>query len=100
MLDEAFSALANPTRRAIIERLAQGDATVNELAKPFDISLPAISKHIKVLEKASLIKQVKSAQYRPCTLNSETLGALSSWTDHYRHIWAARFDSMDQILDT
>jgi DNA-binding transcriptional ArsR family regulator len=97
-LDETFAALSNPTRRAIIARLANGQATVNELAEPFDMSLPAISKHIKVLEKAGLLTRSQNAQFRPCTLNTEPLKALASWAAQYRPIWEARFDHMDDIL--
>lgn len=97
-LDAAFSALANPTRRAILARLASGEATVNALAEPFDMSLPAVSKHIRVLEGAGLITRGKNAQYRPCTLNAQPLEALASWTDQYRHIWEARFDLMSEVL--
>ncbi|MGB1253718.1 MAG: ArsR/SmtB family transcription factor [Candidatus Promineifilaceae bacterium] len=98
-LSETFSALANPTRRAILARLAQGEATVNELAEPFDMSLPAISKHIKVLERAGLITQGQKAQYRPCTLNAAPLQKVSSWTEQYRHIWDTSFDRMDTYLN-
>ncbi len=97
-LDAAFAALANPTRRAILARLAEGQATVNTLAEPFDMSLPAISKHIRVLEDAGLITRGRDAQFRPCTLNAEPLRAVAHWTDQYRHIWDARFDVMDTII--
>ena len=97
-LDAAFAALANPTRRAILAQLAQGEATVNALAEPFDMSLPAVSKHIRVLENAGLITRGKDAQFRPCTLNAQPLEAVSNWTDQYRHIWDVRFDLMDSIL--
>jgi DNA-binding transcriptional ArsR family regulator len=97
-LNDTFAALANPTRRAILARLASGNATVNELAAPFDMSLPAISKHIKVLERAGLITQSQRAQYRPCTLNPVPLEALASWTEQYRHMWEASFDRMDDYL--
>ena len=97
-LDATFSALAHPTRRAILARLAEGQATVNQLAEPFDMSLPAISKHIKVLEEAGLITRGRSAQFRPCSLNPEALQAVSDWTEQYRHIWSARFDAMDNAL--
>jgi len=97
-LNNTFAALANSTRRAILARLANGDATVNELAEPFDMSLPAVSKHIKILERAGLITQGQEAQYRPCTLNAMPLEALASWTEQYRHIWEARFDRMDDCL--
>ncbi len=98
-LDAVFSALANPTRRAILACLAQGEATVNVLAEPFDMSLPAVSKHIRVLENAGLITRGRNAQYRPCTLNAQPLEALADWTDQYRHIWDARFDLMSGILN-
>lgn len=98
LLDDTFAALANPTRRAILARLASGAATVNELAEPFEMSLPAISKHIKVLQNAGLIMRGQTAQFRPCTLNAEPLEALASWTEQYRHIWEARFDKMDDVL--
>jgi DNA-binding transcriptional ArsR family regulator len=98
-LDATFSALAHPTRRAILARLAQGEATVNTLAAPFDMSLPAISKHIRVLEKAGLIKRGRDAQFRPCTLETGPLQDIAHWTDQYRPIWDARFDAMDNILN-
>ena len=98
LLNETFAALANPTRRAILARLSESQATVNELAAPFDMSLPAISKHIKVLEQAGLITRGQKAQFRPCTLNTAPLQALASWTEQYRHIWEARFDKMDAVL--
>ncbi|MBL4870657.1 MAG: winged helix-turn-helix transcriptional regulator [Robiginitomaculum sp.] len=97
-LNNTFAALSNPTRRAILAHLANGDATVNELAAPFNMSLPAVSKHIKVLERAGLINQGQEAQYRPCTLNTMPLEALASWTEQYRHIWEARFDRLDTCL--
>ena len=97
-LSGIFAALANATRRAILARLAQGEATVNELAQPFDISLPAISKHIKVLEEVGLIVQSRKAQYRPCTIAPGPLQAVASWTDQYRHIWETSFDRMDAYL--
>lgn len=99
-LDAAFSALANPTRRAILARLAQGEATVNVLAEPFDMSLPAISKHIRVLENAGLVTRGRDAQFRPCTLDARPLEAVANWTDQYRQIWDARFDLMGDILQT
>ena len=99
-LNETFSALAHPARRAMLARLAEGEATVNELAQPFDMSLPAISKHIKVLERAGLISQGQNAQYRPCTLNPEPLRQVASWAEQYRPIWEARFDRMDAYLKT
>lgn len=99
-LDAAFAALANPTRRAILAQLANGSATVNELAEPFDMSLPAVSKHIRVLEQAGLITRGKRAQYRPCTLDTTALQAITDWTDQYRFIWESRFDALDQALKT
>ena len=97
-LSQTFAALANSTRRAILARLAQGEATVNELAEPFDMSLPAISKHIKVLERAGLIIQGQKAQYRPCSIDATPLKDVSNWTEQYRHIWEARFDQMDDYI--
>ncbi len=97
-LDAAFAALANPTRRAILARLATGQATVNEIAEPFDMTLPAVSKHIRVLEDAGLIERGRKAQYRPCTLRIEPLENIAHWTDQYRHIWERRFDAMGQLL--
>ena len=98
-LTETFAALANTTRRAILARLAEGDATVNELAEPFDMSLPAISKHIKVLERAGLIIQGQQAQYRPCTIDVTPLQEISQWTEQYRHIWESRFDQLDDYIN-
>jgi len=85
-LSQTFAALANSTRRAILARLAEGEATVNELAEPFDMSLPAISKHIKVLERAGLIIRGRNAQYRPCTIDTTPLQEISTWTEQYRPI--------------
>ena len=98
-LSQIFAALANSTRRAILARLAEGEATVNELAEPFDMSLPAISKHIRVLERAGLITQGQKAQYRPCTIDVTPLKEISNWTEQYRHIWEARFDRMDDYIN-
>ncbi len=98
-LSDIFAALANSTRRAILARLAGGEATVNELAEPFDVSLPAISKHIKVLEEVGLISQTRKAQYRPCRLDPAPLQAVAGWTEQYRHIWETSFDRMDAYLD-
>jgi len=98
-LDKTFAALASSTRRAILARLAEGEATVNELAEPFDMSLPAISKHIKVLERAGLIIQGQKAQYRPCTIDVTPLQEISKWTEQYRHIWEERFDQMDDYIN-
>lgn len=98
-LDQIFAALANSTRRAILARLAEGEATVNELAEPFNLSLPAISRHIKVLERAGLITQGQKAQYRPCTIDVTPLREVSKWTEQYRHIWEERFDRMDDYIN-
>jgi DNA-binding transcriptional ArsR family regulator len=97
-LDEAFAALADPTRRAILSRLAQGDATVNELAKPFDMSLPAVSKHLKVLERSGLISRGRQAQYRPCHLEVTALDGAVDWIEAHRRIWTERFDKLEQHL--
>ena len=98
-LDETFAALANSTRRAMLARLAKGAANVNELAEPFDLSLPAISKHIKVLERAGLVVRGRQAQFRPCTLEPTPLEEISSWAEQYRPIWEARFDRMGDYLE-
>ncbi len=98
-LSQTFAALANATRRAILAQLAEGEATVNELARPFNMSLPAISKHIKVLERAGLITQGRKAQYRPCTIDASPLQEISNWTEQYRPIWEARFDRMDDYIN-
>jgi DNA-binding transcriptional ArsR family regulator len=97
-LDLTFAALANSTRRAILARLAKGEATVNELAEPFKMSLPAISKHIKVLERAGLIVQGQKAQYRPCTIDPKPLQEVARWTEQYRPIWDERFNKMDDYI--
>lgn len=97
-LDATFAALADPTRRAIIARLATGDATVLELAAPFDISLPAISRHLKVLEQAGLIARGRDAQKRPCSLRPEALATASEWVEHTRQAWEQRFDRLDEYL--
>ena len=98
-LSQTFAALANTTRRAILARLAEGEATVNELAEPFDMSLPAISKHIRVLERAGLITQGQKAQYRPCNIDVTPLKEISKWTEQYRHIWEERFDRIDDYIN-
>jgi DNA-binding transcriptional ArsR family regulator len=98
-LSQTFAALANSTRRAILARLAEGDATVNELAEPFNMTLPAISQHIKVLERAGLITQGQKAQYRPCTIDVTPLMEISRWTEQYRPIWEERFDHMDDYIN-
>ena len=97
-LDDTFAALANSTRRAILARLAQGEATVNELGAPFDMQLPAISKHIKVLEQAGLIVRSRHAQFRPCRLAPDRLAEVATWAEQYRAIWDDRFDRLDQQL--
>jgi DNA-binding transcriptional ArsR family regulator len=99
VLTQTFAALASPTRRAILARLVKGEATVNQLAEPFNMSLPAISKHIKVLEKAGLITQGQKAQFRPCTINVLPLKEVSTWAEQYRHIWEDSFDRMDQYIE-
>src|SRR5712691_10010145 len=93
-LSETFAALANSTRRAILARLAEGAATVNELAEPFEMTLPAISKHIKVLERAGLVMRGQRAQFRPCALDAARLEVVSTWAEQYRTVWEARFDRM------
>jgi DNA-binding transcriptional ArsR family regulator len=97
-LTETFAALANSTRRAILARLAEGEANVNELAEPFDLTLPAVSKHIKVLARAGLVVQGQRAQYRPCTLDAKPLEEVSTWAEQYRPIWEARFDRMNDYM--
>lgn len=98
-LSETFAALADPTRRAILARLSKGEATVNELAEPFDMSLPAVSKHLKVLERAGLISRGRTAQWRPCRLETERLRAMDDWLKEYRIIWEDRFDRLQTYLD-
>ena len=97
-LSDTFAALANPTRRAILARLAEGAATVNELAEPFEMRLPAVSKHIKVLERAGLVVRGQRAQYRPCALDATPLEAVSTWAEQYRPVWETRFNQMDEYL--
>jgi DNA-binding transcriptional ArsR family regulator len=97
-LSDTFAALASSTRRAILARLARGEATVNELAEPFAMTLPAISKHIKVLERAGLIVRGHRAQYRPCALEATPLEEVSTWTEQYRPVWESRLDRMDDYL--
>lgn len=97
-LDEMFAALANSTRRAILVRLAEGEANVNELAQPFDLSLPAISKHLKVLEQAGFITKGRKAQYRPCVLDASRLAVAGSWVEECRAVWEASFDRMTEYL--
>ena len=97
-LSEIFSALADPTRRAILARLSESDATVNELAEPFSISLPAISRHLKVLEKAGLISRSRSAQWRSSSLRAEPLAEVAAWMERYRQFWDANLDRLDAHL--
>ena len=97
-LDAAFAALADPTRRSILARLALGETTVNELAAPFDISLPGISKHLKVLEHAGLISRSRDAQRRPCRIKPETLEEVSAWVETYRQLWEGRFNRLEGYL--
>jgi DNA-binding transcriptional ArsR family regulator len=97
-LSPIFAALADPTRRAIIARLADGEATVTELAAPFDMSLPAISKHLKVLQRAGIVEQGRQAQWRPCRLKPEPLRDIESWLERYREILGERYDRLDEYL--
>jgi DNA-binding transcriptional ArsR family regulator len=97
-IDVTFAALGDPTRRAIVERLAAGDATVLELAAPFDISLPAISRHLKVLEQAGLITRRRDAQRRPCRLRPEALQQVTAWAEHTKRAWEERFERLDEYL--
>ena len=99
-LSATFAALADPTRRAILARLIEGEASVNELAEPFDISLPAVSKHLKVLEKAGLISRGREAQWRPARLEPMALKGVADWLEHYRRYWDASFDRLDAYLKT
>jgi DNA-binding transcriptional ArsR family regulator len=97
-LSETFGALADPTRRAILSRLASGEASVTELAEPFAMSMPAISKHLKVLERAGLIARAREAQWRPCRLQAAPLQAVAGWVEHYRRYWDESFDRLDEYL--
>ena len=99
-LDTTFAALSDPTRRAIVKRLADGEASVTELAAPFAMSLPAVSKHLKVLEKAGLISRGRRAQWRPCRLEPEPLKEASEWLQEYRRLWEERLDRLDEYLQT
>lgn len=98
ILDATFAALADPTRRAILSRLANGEATVNELAAPFSMTQPAISKHLKVLERAGLISRGRAAQTRPCRLEAQALREASQWIERYRDLWEDSFDRLDMHL--
>jgi len=98
-LDATFLALADPTRRAILARLARGDASVMELAEPFDMSQPAVSKHLKILERAGLISRGRDAQRRPCRLEAKPLEAVHAWLERYRQMWDASFERLDALLE-
>jgi DNA-binding transcriptional ArsR family regulator len=97
-LDSTFAALADPTRRAILARLAAGEASVTELAQPFEMSLPAVSKHLKVLERAGLIERGRRAQWRPCRLQAAPLKDVADWVEDYRRFWEESFDRLDDYL--
>jgi DNA-binding transcriptional ArsR family regulator len=97
-LSITLSALADPTRRAILSRLIEGEATVNEIARPFDISLPAVSRHLKVLEAAGLISRGREAQWRPCRLETGALRSVDDWLASYRRFWTGSFDKLDDYL--
>ncbi len=99
-LDQAFSALADPTRRAILARLALGETSVTDLAKPFAMSLPAVSKHLKVLERAGLISRGREAQWRPCRIEPRALKDIDDWLEHYRRFYDESFDRLDAYLKT
>ena len=97
-LSTTFAALADPTRRAILARLAQGECSVTKLAEPFEMSLPAVSKHLRVLERAGLIARGRQAQWRPCRIEAEPLREVANWAERYRNIWEQRFDRLDKYL--
>jgi DNA-binding transcriptional ArsR family regulator len=97
-LSSTFAALADPTRRAILTKLSKGERSVSDLAEPFEMTLPAISKHLKVLEKAGLIQRSRDAQYRPCKLNAKPLREAAKWVEQYRQFWEERFDRLDDYL--
>jgi DNA-binding transcriptional ArsR family regulator len=98
VLSATFAALADPTRRAILARLSSGEASVTELARPFDMSMPAISKHLKVLERAGLIARGRDAQWRPCRLDAAPLKGIADWVEHYRKFFDESFDRLDEYL--
>ena len=98
LLSATFAALADPTRRAILARLATGECSVTELAEPFDMSMPAVSKHLRVLERAGLIARGREAQWRPCRIEAGPLKDVADWAERYRHIWEARLDRLDGYL--
>jgi DNA-binding transcriptional ArsR family regulator len=97
-LSATFAALADPTRRAILARLTVGESSVTELAEPFDMSLPAVSKHLRVLERAGLVARRRDAQWRLCRIEAGPLKEVADWTEHYRHVWEARLDRLDEYL--
>ena len=97
-LSATFGALADPTRRAILARLARGEASVTEIAAPFDMSLPAVSKHLKVLERAGLVERARDAQYRPARLNAAPLREADAWVERYRELWEERLDRLDALV--
>ncbi|QYC42524.1 Transcriptional repressor SdpR [Nonomuraea coxensis DSM 45129] len=99
MLDDTFAALADPTRRAILARLRSGEATVTELARPFNMSQPAISKHLRVLERAGLVSRSRDAQRRPCRLQAGPLKAATDWLEDYSRFWENRYQNLDELLD-
>lgn len=99
-LDLTFAALSDPTRRAILSRLARGEASVSQIAEPFDMTLPAISKHLKVLQRAGLISQTRDAQWRPCRLEAKPLKKAWDWIEEYREYWEQSFDKLDDYLET
>jgi DNA-binding transcriptional ArsR family regulator len=98
-LSLTFGALADPTRRAILARLSKGQASVSEIASPFDMSLPAVSKHLKVLERAGLIERGRDAQYRPARLNARPLREANAWVERYRRYWAESFERLDELIE-
>jgi DNA-binding transcriptional ArsR family regulator len=97
-LSTTFAALADPTRRAILARLARGECSVTELAEPFDMSMPAVSKHLRVLERAGLIARGREAQWRPCRIEAGPLKEVADWTERYRNLWEQRLDRLDKYL--
>ncbi len=98
-LSATFAALADPTRRAILTRLLSGESSVGELAKPFEMSMPAVSKHLRVLERAGLIEQRREAQWRQCRIKAEPLKEVFSWTERYRQLWDERLDRLDGVIE-
>jgi DNA-binding transcriptional ArsR family regulator len=99
-LSTTFAALADPTRRAILARLIAGERSVTELAEPFDMSLPAVSKHLQVLERAGLISRTRDAQFRRCSIEAAPIKEIAQWTETYRHIWEQRYDRLENYLQT